>query len=85
MLQMYGVQRSRRKQFRLSMQCHVSTDGQRQDRDYEYIQVTWGIKIAKFLVEMELFPRKANVGLSSLMGTSKPGAVQLQSLHSTYH
>ena len=28
----------------------------RQDRDYEYIGVTWGIKIAKFLVEMELFP-----------------------------
>ena len=28
----------------------------RQDRDYEYIQVTWGIKIAKFLVEKELFP-----------------------------
>ena len=50
------------------------------DRDYEYIQVTWGIKIAKFLVEMELFPRKANVGLSSLMETSKLGAVQLQSL-----
>ena len=54
--------------------------GSRQDRDYETIQVTWGIKIAKFLVEMELFPCKANVGLSSLMGTSKPGAVQLQSL-----
>ena len=42
--------------------------------------MTWGIKIAKFLVEMELFPRKANVGLSSLMGTSKAGAEQLQSL-----
>ena len=27
----------------------------RQDRDYEYIRVTWGIKIAKFLVEIELF------------------------------
>ena len=30
--------------------------GSRQNRDYEYIQVIWGIKIAKFLVEMELFP-----------------------------
>ena len=34
----------------------------RQDRDYEYIGVTWGIKIAKFLVEMELFPPKQSGG-----------------------
>ena len=40
-----------------AMQCKY-----RQDRDYEDIQVTWGVKIAKFLVEMELFPHKANVG-----------------------
>ena len=33
-----------------------------QDRDYEYIKVSLGIKIAKFPVEMELFPRKANAG-----------------------
>ena len=25
---LHGLVRSRRKQFRLSMQCHVSTDGQ---------------------------------------------------------
>ena len=36
--------------------------GSRQDRDYEYIQVTWGIKIAKFLVEMELFPPNQSDG-----------------------
>ena len=30
--------------------------GSRQNRDYEYIQVIWGIKIAKILVEMERFP-----------------------------
>ena len=36
--------------------------GSRQDRDYEYILVTWGIKIAKFLVEMELFPPNQSGG-----------------------
>ena len=30
--------------------------GSRQNRDYEYIQVIRGINIAKFLVEMKLFP-----------------------------
>ena len=49
-----GVVRSRRKQFRLSMQCHVSTDWQQ--ADYEYTQVSWGIKIAKFLIKTDLFP-----------------------------
>ena len=50
-LHLHGMQWSRRKQFRLSIQCHVSTDGRlRQDMDYENIQVTWVIKIAKFLV-----------------------------------
>ena len=34
----------------------------RQDRDFEYIQVTWAIKIAKFLVEMELFPLNQSGG-----------------------
>ena len=27
-----------------------------QRADYEYIQVTWGIKIANFLIKMESFP-----------------------------
>ena len=36
-----------------TMQRYASTVT---DRDYEYIPVTWGIKIAEFLVEMELFP-----------------------------
>ena len=40
-----------------SSDCHCNAMevqmGSRQNRDYEYIQVTWGIKIAKFLVEME--------------------------------
>ena len=44
---LHGVVRSRRKQFRLSMQCHVSTDGQQ--ADYEYTQV-------KFLIKIDLFP-----------------------------
>ena len=30
------------------MQCHESTDGR--NREYEYIKVTWGTKIAKILV-----------------------------------
>ena len=30
--------------------------GNRQNRDYEFIQVAWGIKIEKILIEMELFP-----------------------------
>ena len=51
---LHGVVRSRRKQFRLSMPCHVSTDGQQ--ADYEYTQVSWGIKIAKFLIKIDLFP-----------------------------
>ena len=59
--------------------------GSRQDRDYKDIQVTFGIKIDKFLVELVLFPRKASVDLSSLMGTSKPGAEQLQSLTKHLH
>ena len=29
---LHGVVRSRRKQFRLSMQCHVSTDGQQAEQ-----------------------------------------------------
>ena len=36
--------------------------GSRQARKYGYIQVTWGIKIAKFLVEMELFPPNQSGG-----------------------
>ena len=36
--------------------------GSRQDRDYEYIQVTLGIKKAKFPVEMELFPPNQSGG-----------------------
>ena len=31
-------------------------------RDYEYIPVTWGMKIAEFLVEMELFPKNQSDG-----------------------
>ena len=34
----------------------------RLDRDYEYISMTWGIKITEFLVEMELFPQKQSGG-----------------------
>ena len=34
--------------------------GSRQDRDYEYIQVTWGVKIAQYLVE--LFPTNQSGG-----------------------
>ena len=36
--------------------------GSRQNRDYEYIQVTWVILIAKFLVEIELFPPNQSGG-----------------------
>ena len=41
-------------------QCNAMKEqiASRQDRDYDYIQVTWGIKIAKFLEEIELFPPK---------------------------
>ena len=34
----------------------------RQDRDYEYIRMKWGIKIAEFLVEMELYTQKQSDG-----------------------
>ena len=36
--------------------------GSRMNKDNEYIQVTWGITIAKFLVEMELFPTNQSGG-----------------------
>ena len=55
----------RAAQFRLR-QCNAMQvrSPSRLDRDYEYIPVTWGIKIAEFLVEMELFPHspKSNEG-----------------------
>ena len=48
----------RAAQFRLR-QCnaiYICKYGHQAGRDYEYISVTWGIKITEFLVEMELFP-----------------------------
>ena len=62
---LHGVVRSRRKQFRLPMQCHVSTDGQQ--ADYEYILVTRGFKIAKFLIKLSYFPQIDQVGSQSLV------------------
>ena len=44
--------------------------GSRQNRDYEYILETWGIKIAKFLVEMELFPPYQSGGKKIRMSNS---------------
>ena len=40
--------------------------GSRQDRDYEDIQVTFGIKKDKFLVELELFPPNQTGGKETL-------------------
>ena len=55
----------RAAQFRLR-QCNAMQV--RSPSRYEYIPVTWGIKIAEFLVEMELFPQIRNqMGSNSLI------------------
>ena len=64
-LHLHGMQRSRRKQVRLSMQCHVSTNGKQAGQGLqvydEYIQVTWGIKIGKGAISPKSIRWEGNV------------------------